>query len=66
MVLGGLPGRHPHARDLRQAAQRQLGLSRYETAWLMLQKLRRAMVAPERTPLVARSRSMRAWSAAID
>jgi transposase-like protein len=28
--------------------QRQLGLSRYETAWLMLQKLRRAMVAPER------------------
>ena len=31
--------------------QRQLGLSRYETAWLMLQKLRRAMVAPERGPL---------------
>jgi transposase-like protein len=31
--------------------QRQLGLSRYETAWLMLQKLRRAMIAPERTPL---------------
>jgi transposase-like protein len=29
---------------------RQLGL-RYETAWLMLQKLRRAMVAPEREPL---------------
>ncbi|MGA8218620.1 MAG: IS1595 family transposase [Solirubrobacterales bacterium] len=33
--------------------QRQLGLSRYETAWLMLQKLRRAMVAPERTQLRA-------------
>jgi transposase-like protein len=31
--------------------QRQLGLSRYETAWLILQKLRRAMVAPERGPL---------------
>lgn len=31
--------------------QRQLGLSRYETAWLILQKLRRAMVAPERQPL---------------
>src|SRR5215212_9376476 len=31
--------------------QRQLGLSRYETAWLMLQKLRRAMVAPDREPL---------------
>jgi transposase-like protein len=28
--------------------QRQLGLSRYETAWGMLQKLRRAMVRPER------------------
>ncbi len=31
--------------------QRQLGLRRYETAWLMLHKLRRAMVNPERTPL---------------
>lgn len=28
--------------------QRQLGLNRYETAWAMLQKLRRAMVRPER------------------
>jgi len=28
--------------------QRQLALSRYETAWLILQKLRRGMVAPER------------------
>jgi hypothetical protein len=27
--------------------QRQLGLKRYETAWMMLHKLRRAMVAPE-------------------
>jgi hypothetical protein len=31
--------------------QRQLGLSRHETARLILQKLRRAMVAPERSPL---------------
>jgi hypothetical protein len=31
--------------------QRRLGLGRYETAWMMLHKLRRAMVAPERTPL---------------
>ena len=30
--------------------QRQLGLSRYETAWLILQKLRRAMVAPSAAP----------------
>lgn len=28
--------------------QRQLGISRYETAWFLLHKLRRAMVAPER------------------
>jgi transposase-like protein len=32
--------------------ERQLGI-RYETAWLILQKLRRAMVAPEREPLKA-------------
>jgi transposase-like protein len=30
---------------------RQLGLNRYETAWMMLHKLRRAMVAPERSQL---------------
>jgi len=29
----------------------QLGLKRYETAWMMLYKLRRAMVAPERSQL---------------
>ena len=28
--------------------QRQLGISRYETAWMILHKLRRAMVNPER------------------
>ena len=31
--------------------QRQLGLSRYETAWIMLHKLRRAMVNAAREPL---------------
>jgi hypothetical protein len=31
--------------------QRQLAIGRYETAWLILQKLRRAMVAPEHEPL---------------
>src|SRR3954466_8489426 len=31
--------------------QRQLGLARYETAWTMLQKLRRVMVRPERDRL---------------
>ena len=31
--------------------RRQLGINRYETAWMILHKLRRAMVAPERQPL---------------
>ncbi len=31
--------------------QQQLGIPRYETAWVMLQKLRRAMVRPDREPL---------------
>jgi len=31
--------------------QRQLGLSRYETAWGMLQRLRRGMVRPEQDPI---------------
>ncbi|MGC1812655.1 MAG: IS1595 family transposase [Solirubrobacterales bacterium] len=31
--------------------QRQLGIGRYETAWLILHKLRRAMINPEREPL---------------
>lgn len=30
--------------------QRQLGITRHETAWMMLHKLSRAMVAPEREP----------------
>lgn len=35
--------------------QRQLGLRRYETAWMMLHKLRRAMVNVAREPLRAQS-----------
>ena len=31
--------------------QRQLGIGRYETAWMLLHKLRRAMVNPERSSL---------------
>jgi hypothetical protein len=33
--------------------QRQLGITRYETAWALLQKLHRAMVRPDRDPLQA-------------
>jgi hypothetical protein len=39
--------------------QRQLGLSRYETAWVILQKLRRAMVRPRAQPPHGRSRDRR-------
>ncbi|MGY4543029.1 transposase-like protein/ribosomal protein L37AE/L43A [Arthrobacter sp. UYNi723] len=45
LMTTGTPG--ISARQL----QRQLGLSRYETAWTMLHKLRRAMINPERTLL---------------
>ena len=39
--------------------QRQLGLSCYETAWMMLHKLRRAMVnAPSGSHFAARSKLM--------
>ncbi len=51
MVLGGLPGRTHHPGISAKQLQRQLALKRYETAWLILHKLRRAMVAPERKPL---------------
>lgn len=51
VVLGGLPGGHPPPGDLGGAVKRQLGIARYDTAWLILHKLRRAMVAPEREPL---------------
>jgi hypothetical protein len=48
MVLGGPPvATHDPGISAKQL-QRRLGLSRYETAWLILQKLRRAMIAPER------------------
>lgn len=40
-----------HPGNSAKQLQRQLGLARYETAWLILQKLRRAMVAPERSLL---------------
>ncbi|WP_028278375.1 IS1595 family transposase [Arthrobacter sp. H5] len=42
LVATGTPGMS--ARQL----QRQLAMSRYDTAWTMLHKLRRAMVAPDR------------------
>src|SRR4051794_5488751 len=38
----------------------QLGLGSYKSAWLLIRKLRRAMVDPAREPLAAWSRSTRA------
>lgn len=34
-----------------EQAQAQLGIASYKTAWLLLQKLRRAMVSPDRVML---------------
>src|SRR5436189_5910124 len=45
LVLGGVPDDHGQAwRVSALLLQRQLGLACYETAWMMLHKLRRAMV----------------------
>jgi transposase-like protein len=44
---------------------RQLGL-RYETAWLILQKLRRAMVAPEREQLRAEVEVDECWIGGVE
>lgn len=46
--------------------QRQLGLSRYETAWLVLQKLRRAMIAPERDALHTEVEVDECWIGGFD
>ena len=45
--------------------RRQLAISRYETAWMILHKLRRAMVAPEREPLTGDRKSTRLNSSHI-
>lgn len=54
VVLGGLSGRDPAAGLRDPPAPAQLGIRRYETAWAMLQKLRRAMVRPDRELLKER------------
>src|SRR5215217_5741239 len=41
---------HRNGMSARQLG-RQLGLGSYKSAWLLLQKLRRAMVGPDREPL---------------
>ena len=41
--------------------QQQLGLSRYETAWMMLHKLRRAMVNAARDPLCGEVEMDETW-----
>lgn len=46
--------------------QRQLGLNRYETAWMLLHKLRRAMVAPDRTQLTGEIEVDEAYVGGID
>lgn len=51
VVSGSLSGGHAFERNLGPAAQPKLGLGSYKTAWLLLHKLRRAMINPDRTPL---------------
>jgi hypothetical protein len=53
VVLGPPTWSQPTRRVSPPTSRSQLGLSRYETAWLSLQKLRRAMVASELRPLRA-------------
>ena len=52
LVLGHLPDGDRQTRRVGALLlQRQLGLRRYETAWMLLHKLRRAMVNTTREPL---------------
>jgi transposase-like protein len=51
VVLGGLSNGHPFQRHLGAELQSQLGLGSYKSAWLLSAKLRRSMVAGNRSPL---------------
>ena len=51
MVHGDPHRDQPLERHLRLQLQAQLGLGSYKSAWLLLHKLRRAMVAPDRSLL---------------
>ena len=51
VVLGRVPVATHHPGISAVQLQRQLGIRRHETAWMMLHKLRAAMVAPQREPL---------------
>jgi transposase-like protein len=51
LVLGRLPDDHDKRGVSALLLQRQLGLRRYETAWMMLHKFRRAMINLAREPL---------------
>ena len=52
LVLGGLPDDDRHAGESRRCCSSgSWGLRRYETAWMLLHKLRRAMVNLAREPL---------------
>src|SRR5262249_31031797 len=51
LVLGGVSDDDRQAGYLGAAAPTQLGLRRYETAWMLLHKLRRGMVNVAREPL---------------
>ena len=45
--------------------QREFGLQRYETAWMMLHKLRRAMINLEREPLRGEVEVDETWNLSV-
>ena len=51
LVHRRLAGRDAPERDAARRAGVQLGLGSYKSAWLLLRKLRAAMVDPDREPL---------------
>ena len=50
-LVGSLESTTHHPGISAVQLQRQLGIRRHETAWMMLHKLRAAMVVPQREPL---------------
>src|SRR5208283_1480148 len=54
VVSSNVVGDHPEERGQRVGTATSPGLKRYETAWTMLHKLRRAMVRPGRDLLMGR------------
>ncbi len=62
LVLGRLSGHQPYPRHIGCQVQRQLGLSRYETAFQILHELRAGMVRPDQNRVGGRANDMSRWT----